>query len=356
MEQNRKNRKITIKDIAREAGVSTAAVSLILNNRPCRITEEKKNLVREVAENLHYVVNQAAKSMVTSKSHMLALILPDIENTFFSSLAKQIENSCRRKGYSLIIASSDDIGRNDRNLLRTLESQGVDGIFFIMSSESYEQEKELVKQLNLLTMPYVQVDRTLKKLDCSRVRFNHEYGGYLAVRYLLEQGHRKIACVYKDDKMGNAHSRLDGYLKAMEEYGVPVREEYLQKGDYHLESGYAAAEQILKTEATAAFVCNDMMTLGFLKKLYEEGKKVPEDFSIVSYDDSLKNYLLEVELTTVAQDIGMLAECACKLMFEELSGKVDFCQGGGPDNQKTLHPEIVLEPQLRVRRSVRRIE
>lgn len=344
MEENRKKRKVTIKDIAAEAGVSTAAVSLILNNRPCRITEEKKNLVREVAKNRHYVVNQAAKSLATSRSHMLALILPDIENMFFSSLAKQIEIRCRRMGYSLIVASSDDSSRNDRELLRTLESRGVDGIFLIMSNESFEYEKELVRELKLLTMPFVMLDRTYRDFKCSRVRFDHEQGGYLATKYLLEQGHRRIACIFKDDHVGNGRSRLDGYFKALKEYRVPVRQEYLQWGDYHQESGYQAADRILKSDATAVFICNDMMTLGFLRRLYEEEKQVPGDISLVSYDDSLKNYLLGVELTAVAQDLETLAQSAYDLMSRQL--------GGDEDRTQEAQEEVILKPQLRIRGSV----
>lgn len=346
MEENRKKKKVTIKDIAAEAGVSTAAVSLILNNRPCRITEEKKSLVREVARKRHYVVNQAAKSLATSRSHMLALILPDIENMFFSSLAKQIENRCRQNGYSLIIASSDESSANDRELLRTLESRGVDGIFLIMSNESFENQKELVKELGLLTMPYVMLDRTYRDLNCSRVCFDHEQGGYLATKYLLEQGHRRIACVFKDDHVGNGRSRLDGYLKALKEYRIPVKQEYLYRGDYHQESGYRAAGQILRTDATAAFVCNDMMTLGFLRRVYEEKKQVPRDISLVSYDDSLKNYLLEVELTAVAQDLEMLAKSAYSLMSAQL------IKEGEHASAREDKAEVILKPQLRIRGSV----
>lgn len=345
MEENKK-KKVTIKDIAKEAGVSTAAVSLILNNRPCRITEEKKQLVRDKAKKLNYVVNQAAKSLATRKSHMLALILPDIENTFFSSLAKQIENRCRKKGYSLIIASSDDQASNDQKLLQILESRGVDGIFLIMSNESFESPQELIKELNLRTMPYVMLDRTYRELDCSRVRFDHEQGGYLAARYLLEQGHQKIGCIYKDDKTGNGRSRLDGYLRALKEFHVPVKQEYLKQGDYRLESGYQAAEQLLKTDITAVFICNDMMTLGFLKKLYDENMQVPQDYSVVSYDDSLQNYLLGVELTTVAQDIVTLAEQACQMMFNKLEGE-NYLKNAG------INQEIVLIPKLRIRKSVK---
>ncbi len=340
MEDN-KRRKVTIKDIAKEVGISPTAVSLILNNKPCRIAQEKKSLVREVAKQRNYIVNQAAKSLATKKSYMLALILPDIENTFFSSLAKQIENRCRREGYSLIIASSDEQESNDRQLLRVLESRGVDGIFLIMSSESFENSKMLMKELDLLTMPYVMVDRTFPDFDCSRVRFDHEQGGYLATKYLLEQGHTKIGCVFKE--IGSGRSRLDGYLRALKEFHIPVKKEYLQAGDYRMESGYRAAGHLLLTDVTAIFLCNDMMTLGFLKKLYEEKLQVPKDYSIVSYDDSLQNYLLEIELTTVVQDITMIAEQACQMMFQKFT------------KEEIEKKEIILMPKLQVRTSVKNI-
>ncbi len=339
MPENEK-RKITIKDIAREAGVSPAAVSLILNKKPCRITEEKKQLVREVARRENYIVNLAAKSLATRKSEMLALILPDIENTFFSSLAKQIENRCRQEGYSLIIASSDDRRENDKKFLRVLEARGVDGIFLILSNELLGNRQELKKELSLLTMPYIMIDRTFSGTDCGRVSFDHEQGGYLATKYLLEQGHTKIGCVYRDDKAGSGKNRLDGYLRALREFDIPVLEKYLAKGDYRMESGYLAAKTLLETDATAAFVCNDMMTLGFLRRLHEEHKQVPRDYSIVSYDDSLQNYLFGIELTTIVQDIKVLAKEACQLMFGRLR------------KESAEKNEVILPPKLKVRNSV----
>lgn len=342
-ENNRK--KVTIKDIAKEVGISPAAVSLILNNKPCRITEEKKQLVREVAQRENYVVNLAAKSLATKKSHMLALILPDIENTFFSSLAKQIENRCRQEGYSLIIASSDDQHINDQKLLRVLESRGVDGIFLIPSNESLGQ----LRELDFLTMPCILIDRTFLDAKCGKVSFDHEQGGYLAAKYLLEQGHTKIGCVYRDDRAGSGKSRLDGYLRALEEFHIPVQEKYLKKGDYHMESGYLAAKALLETDATAAFICNDMMTLGFLRRLYEEKLVVPQNYSIVSYDDSLQNYLLDIELTTIVQDIETLAGEACRLMFGRLRTESENSA------ENTAEQEIILPPVLKVRNSVKTV-
>lgn len=332
--------RVTIKDIAKEAGVSATAVSLILRECPCRISAEKKALVRKIATERNYSVNQMARSLATKKSNMLALILPDIQNIFFSSLAKHVENYCRQAGYALLIASSGDVYANDKELLRNLEARGVDGIFLIVSNESYQEYDELVWQLEGLTVPYVLVDRVYPDLNCDSVSFDNEEGAYQAVRYMLNQGHKKIACVYRKDGTGSGSKRLDGYRRAMLEYGCTVPAEYLKKGDYRLESGYAAAEALLEINTTAAFICNDMMTLGFLKKLYEQGLRVPKDYSVVGYDDSLKEFLLEVQLTSVSQDIERLSGIACELMLERL-------------DRKRLEPrQVVLTPKLIVRKSV----
>ena len=155
-----------MKDIAREVGVSVSAVSLVLNNRPCRISEEKKRQIFEVAKRRNYAPNQAARSLVTKRSRMLAVILPDIENLFFASLAKRIEDSCRRNGYMLLIVNSNDSYQEDKALLHSIVARGVDGIFLIVSNEScrQEREEELTRLLKGLPIPYVMVDRIFDQL------------------------------------------------------------------------------------------------------------------------------------------------------------------------------------------------
>lgn len=144
---------VTIKDIARQAGMSVSAVSLVLNNRPCRISEAKKQEIREIAARLQYQPNQMARSLVTKETKMLALILPDIENIFFSSLAKRIEDGCRREGYLLIIANSGDRSAEDRALLHSIAARGVDGIFLIVSNESYRDNTALLAELGRAEHP-----------------------------------------------------------------------------------------------------------------------------------------------------------------------------------------------------------
>lgn len=333
-------KKVTLKDIAKEAGISVGAVSLILNNKPCRISEENKEMVKKIAKEKNYVVNQAARALVTKKSHTLALLLPDIQNTFFSALAKQLEEDCRENGYYLMFVNTNDSFENDKKLLMSLDARGVDGIFIIQSNESYYYYQQFKNQVEDLHIPYVMVDRSFDNMECSQVRFDNQKGGYEATKYLIEEGHQKIACIYMDDYCGNGTHRMKGYKQAMEEANLPIEENYLIVGDNRYQSGYDVVKFILETDVTAVMICNDMMTLGFLKGLYECGKKVPKDISVVSYDDSLSDYLFEIELTTVAQNVEILAKESTEMMMELLA------------DPWSKPRKLILDPKLIIRNSV----
>lgn len=333
-------KKITIKDIAREAGISPGAVSQILNNKPCRISQENKQRVKEIAAKHRYVVNQTARALVTQRSYTIGLILPDIQNTFFSKLARVLEEVCRERGYFLMFANSDDVFENDCKLLSSFESRGVDGIFFIRSNESYRHEDELSRRLQKMAVPYVIVDRPFFGFACDHVCFDNRSGGYQATKYLLDKGHRDIACVYLDDLRGNGATRLAGYLDALREHGIEPPADHMIKGDNRIQGGYNAVEKVLGCGATAVLVCNDMMTLGFLRGLQERKYKVPENMSVVSYDDSLRDFLLDISLTTVTMDLDLLALRAAEVMIGRIEGKRIRAQ------------EIYLEPVLAVGNSV----
>ena len=343
MPEKLSKKKITIKDIAREAGISPGAVSQILNNRPCRISEENKQRVKEIAAKRKYVVNQTARALVTQRSYTIGLIVPDIQNTFFAQLARQLEEACRERGYFLMFANSDDVFENDCKLLRSFESRGVDGVFLIRSNESYQYEDELSRHLQKMDVPYVMVDRPFFGFACDHVCFNNRLGGYRAAKYLIEKGHREIACVYLDDKRGNGANRLSGYLDALREQGIEPPKEYLIPGDNRVQGGYNAVEKVLKSGATAVLICNDMMTLGFLRGLKERKFTVPKDISVVSYDNSLREFLLDISLTTVTMDLDLLAQRAAEVMI------------GRIEKKRIKAQEIYLEPVLAVGDSVSEI-
>lgn len=318
IEGGKQTMKVTIKDIARMAGVSPSSVSLVLNDRPCRISTEKREKIKSIANQYNYSVNQMARSLVTKQTKTLGLIIPDIENIFFSSLAKNIEIFCREQGYALMIVNTNNEYQNDLLVVNLLLSRSVDGLFIIPSDESYKNNEELVETLSTMNIPYVMLDRVYSNIECDKVLFDNEKGAYLAVKHLLEHGHRKIACISSSEFSNNGRLRLNGYLKAMREFNCDINDAYIVEGDYQIESGYRAGNKLLQEDITSVFITNDMMTLGFLKFMHEQKKHIPNDYSLVSYDNSIYPYVIGIELTSVDQNTKELSEKACQLLFERI--------------------------------------
>lgn len=333
--------KVTIKDIAKEAKVSVTTVSLVLNHKPCRVAKETRDTIFAIANKYHYHANQSARSLVTKQSKLLGLIIPDIENIFFSSLSKNIEEYCRKHGYALMIMNTNDKVDDDLMLLELLVSRGVDGLFITVSNESFQRPKELQKALEALTIPYVMIDRFYPEINSNRVYFDNEKGAFLAVSHLIENGHRNIACIGGPETSKNGSSRLRGYIKAMEHFHCPVKQEYIEVGDYRYQSGYEAGQRLIKSDARAIFICNDMMTLGLIKCLNEHHLRIPEDYSIISYDNLLNPFMQGTEITSVDQNVEQLAITSCKVMLAHI------------EQEQLPYDNIRLEPQLIVKNSVK---
>ena len=310
-------RRVTLKDIAAEVGLSPTAVSLVLNDRPCRVSEEKRKRIREVARARHYVPNQIARSLVSQQSHTFGLVIPNIESRFFSSLAHRLEVRCRRAGYAVFITNSDDAATNDAELASQLITRGIDGLFLVAGDELRPTES-LLEALRTTPVPYIMVDRCVEGLTGDRVAFDHEQGGYLATRYLIERGHSRIACVANVERSNTGRARHAGYKRALAEAGIELDPGLVLQSDYSIVGGYNATERLLQTDATAAFASSDNIALGLLKRLREEGVSVPDDLSVVSYDNSNADMLFETKLTSVAQDVDLLAERALSVMLERL--------------------------------------
>lgn len=310
--------KVTIKDIAKEASVSVSTVSLVLNNKPCRVADSTRKTIKDLAKKYNYKVNQTARSLVTKKSNILGLIIPDIENLFFSSLCKKIEEYCRTLGYALIIVNSNDHKEDDRLLIDLLVSRGVDGLFITVSNESFKDPQEIQKSLSSLTIPYVMVDRFYKELDCNKVYFDNELGAYLAIQKLVACGHSNIACVGISDTSINGSSRVSGYRHAMKQFQKPIKESYVLDGNYRFQGGYECGKQLLDSDVSAIFVCNDMMTLGLMRCFQEHHKLVPHDYSIISYDNTLNPFMQGIEITSIDQNIEKLAITSCKVLIENI--------------------------------------
>ncbi len=308
--------KVTLKTIAREVGLSPATVSLVLNGRPVRVSDENRRRILDVARREHYIPNQIARSLVTQHTQTLGLIVPNIESRFFSSFAKMLEMKCRRRGYALFITNSDNSTSNDADLVRLLVNRGADGIFIITSDE-VEASKQLIADLEQLPVPYVMVDRTIDALDCDKVTFNNELGGYLATKYLLDHGHRRIACMV-NTASNTGCARLNGYVRALGEKGLELDQSLVLTSDYYIPDAYLAAQQLIRVNATAVVATSDNIALGLLRYLYERGLHVPRDYSVVGYDNSISDALFEPALTSIEQNVDELSDAALSIMFRRL--------------------------------------
>ena len=225
-------------------------------------------------------------------------------------------------------------------LLRQLVTRGVDGVFLVVGDE-FSDDRALREEVSHLPIPAVMVDRAIEGLECDKVMFDHEMGGYMATRYLIEQGHRRIACLVNARRSNTGRKRLAGYERALREVGLPIDARLEFESEYYIPSAYEASEAVLATDATAVFASSDNIALGLLKRLHEMGKSIPGDISVVSYDNSAADVLFEPALTAIEQDPGVLAEHAFGCMSKRLAGK------GGRRAE-----EVVLEPALIVKGSV----
>lgn len=332
--------RVTLKEIAHEAGVSIATVSLVLNDRPCRVANATRERIRAIAREKRYVPNQIARSLVTQRSRTLGLVVPNIESRYFSAIACQLERRCRAQGYALFITVSDDQVENDIVLLRQLANRGVDGLFLIASSER-DGADLLAEELGQLSVPLVMVDRYLNQFACDRVRFDSELGGYLAARCLLDHGHRRILCVANVHGSNSGRDRVRGFRRALAEEGVePIATKVVQSS-YHIGSAYEAAGHLLESNATAVFATSDSIALGTLKRLYQAGCRVPADYSLVSYDNSSADALFEPALTAIEQDAAELSEHALSLMLRRLESPE------APSVDEVLPPRLVEKDSVR---------
>ena len=256
---------------------------------------------------------------MTQRSGTLGLIVPNIESRLFARLSRNLELRCREQGYALFITTSDDLAVHDVELVDLLQNRGVEGIFLVMGNQRTGEE-DLPAHLEALTVPYVLIDRVIDELACDKVLFDNELGGYLATRHLLRHGHRSIACLVNARRTDTGRKRLAGYARALEEFEVPFRDELVFDTDYYIPAAYEAAGGIAETDATAVFASSDNIALGLLKRLYEEGRRVPRDYSVVSYDNSAADSLFEPALTAVEQDVELLSREAFALLARRLEG------------------------------------
>lgn len=332
--------RTTIKDVAKAAGVSPATVSFILNNKPVPISPETKERVLRIAKELHYRPNQLAVSLVTHTTNTVGLILPDSANPFFASLSNHIETLLRQEGINVIIGNTNGDPKITREYIHIFCDRCVDGIILTqMDFEDKEETRRCRQLLDSIDIPVVYADRIAKNPNHFSVEVNQQLVGYIACKHLLELGHQRIGCAAGSISLNINADRYKGYLRAMEEYHIPVEENLLYCDSLSIECGIKALPCLLGQNVTAIFAFNDMVAYGIYKECRNYNLRIPEDLSVIGVDDIPMSDIIQPPLTTVSQPMSLVAQHAVNGMLRAIKdpGASTEC--------------VTLQPLLKVRAS-----
>lgn len=323
---------VTIRDVARRAGVSISTVSRVLNDT-CPVQEDKRRRVREAVKILGYAPNPVARSLLRKETGGLGVLLPYVSGEFFSELLYGIDRTTRQLGFFLMISTSHGSPEELRAALRGMRRR-VDGLL-IMAPEG---EGAVLGDLLPDETPVVLINTPATGTAYDALSFDNYRGGFLATAHLLEQGHRRIAMLKGPAWAHDARERLRGYREALVASGLAPSPEYELAGDYSPEAGHAAAEQVLALQPrpTAVFAANDQSALAMIAALRNAGVAVPGDLSLVGFDDIPSARFASPSLTTVRVPIRELGVAAVQRLVVLLRGH------SGPVQQDTLPVELVV--------------
>jgi LacI family transcriptional regulator len=305
-----------IYDVAQAAGVSISTVSHVLNETRF-VSEETKAKVLEAIEQLDYHPSSLARALVRQETQTIGLIVPDNINPFFAELARGIENYGFGAGYNVLLCNSDRNPSKEIAYLDMLLSKRVDGVIY-MTNDNAQERLHRLKERNI---PVVVFDREYEGLDA--ILIDNEGGGVDATVHLLQLGHQRVACIGGPSSRFRTIGRVRGYQSALAQAGIPAAPELVTTGDWTYESGWEAMRILMQLSPppTAIFACNDTMAVGALAFLHEANISVPEEVSVIGFDNILLSAFTSPPLTTMATPIVELGQQLCQMLLERIQNQ-----------------------------------
>lgn len=307
----------TLEDVARAAGVSTATVSRVLN-APQKVTVTTRERVERAIRTLNYQPSRVARRlrMRTHTAHMLGLMVPDMQNPFFSDVARGVEDVAYEHRHALIVCNSDECAEKEEFYLQTMRAESVDGIILPIT----DRESVSVERLLQDGKPVVCVDRRSKRLNIDTVLVDNERAAYDAVTHLIELGHSRIGIIVGLRHLSTSQDRLAGYKQALSDYAIPYDPELVRFGNSRQESGRQGALALLDLadRPTALFPANNMMTLGSLEALQQRGLRIPDEMALLGFDDFPWANAFNPPLSVVRQPSYAIGREAAKLLLERI--------------------------------------
>lgn len=337
---------VSSKEIAARAGVSQATVSRVINNR-ANVRDETRCRVLAIIEELGYVPDAGARSLVTQRTTRIGLIVSDILNPFYPELVDSVEEFARESGYTVLLCNTQRDPANDQVYARYLIEQRVAGVLL----PSVTPQSSAPAQLAQAGIPFVFMNRTLRDWCAPAVLSDNLAGGYQMTEYLVELGHRQIAFIRGLPDTTTSQDRELGYRRCLSDRGVPVQASLLEQGDYTRQGAYAATIRLLSlpNPPTAILNANDYMAFGALDAAADWGVQVPEELSIVGYDNIALSSLNAIGLTTVEQPIAEMAHRAMEILLSLIdTAQQAALRSQAPTRQSWTE---VYEPRLVVRKT-----
>lgn len=330
----------TIKDVAKKAGVSISTVSRVLSNKVPVNAETRVRVVNAVKE-LDYQPNLIAKGLKGGSTNTIGLIIPDISNPYYPKIARSVEEQAKKNGYSLILCNTEESLKEELMYVDMLKKRYVDGIIFI----TVLKESNHILKLKRSGFPVVQLDRCSNpEVDC--VTSDNVYGAYIMTKHLIENGHRNIAIIAGNMDMQIYVDRFLGCMMALNEMDVKISDEYIAKNAVTVEDAYESMMKFLKMpqRPTAVFSPNDIKTLGVYKAIRDCNLRIPEDISVVGYDNIDISEYMDPPLTTFEQPVKAMGAQAVERLVDQIE-----------KTSKIECARIVLQGSMVIRRSVRNI-
>ena len=330
---------ISIDDIAREAGVSTATVSRVINKSP-QVRPKTAAKVEAVMRKNNYLPNSIARSLASKSSKTIGIIVASITNPAYSEMIRSIQDEAEKYGYVTIICNSDENMQKEREYIDMLLEKQVAGVIFPGGRGIGDKYNGHIIELSK-KVPVVLANEYLEGSNIYSIVCDKQKGSYDMIRHFLALGHREIAMITGYGNYNPSIEKYQGYSKALEEYGIAIREDLVIYSNYQMIGGYKAALKLMKLAVppTAILTANDLMVIGCMRALQKHGVRVPQDIAVAGYDDIKINHYFHPAITSVSQDINEIAHMAAKTLISVLNKNDDV-----PTKQ-------IIQPVLRIRES-----
>jgi len=330
---------VTLKSIASKTGFSVKTVSRAINDHP-DISEETRKKILAVVKKCNYYPNLLARGLRKNRTCAIGYAVPEMTNQFFAEVGLAVENVFKKYGYSTLISFTGDCPEDEITSLKLLISRRVDGIILGTAGENEAFLKEVIKHYGI---PIVLIDNKVKGLKVDVVLHDNVEGAYLLNKHLIMHGHKNIACITGPLNQTAGKGRLDGYKKALSEFGIRINNNLIKVANWRIIDGFNFANELIESHTrkpTAIFASNAVMALGVLKALRKRRLKVPDDMALVSFDNLDFTEAVEPPLTTLSKIERKIGCTAAELLFNRIKEK----------NVRDVQ-EVYVEPELCVRQS-----